>query len=98
MAPIKIPDKQLTELRAFITLLKSQPGVLHQPELQFFKEYIECLGGKIPAPEKQDIPKSCPAHESHQKTSAPAAEEEAEPELVESDVELDETGVIGNSG
>ncbi|KAK4029229.1 hypothetical protein OUZ56_022237 [Daphnia magna] len=93
MPSIKIPEKQLTELRAFVTLLKSQPSLLQQPELQFLKEYIESLGGKVPACEipKTEIPKSCPAHESH-KASVPAEDEE--PELVESDVELDQTGVI----
>ena len=96
MPSVKFPDKQITELRAFVTLLKAQPSVLHQPELQFLKEYIESLGGEIPHVEKPtntEIPKSCPAHESHA-TPKPAATEE-EPELVESDVELDQTGVIG---
>ena len=40
-----------------------------------------------------EIPKSCPSHESS-KSSKPAEDEE--PEIVESDVELDQTGVIGN--
>jgi hypothetical protein len=61
MPVIKIPEKQLTELRADIP--------------------------------KAEIPKSCPAHESSK--SSKAAEDE-EPEMVESDVELDQTGVIGN--
>lgn len=94
MSSVKIPEKQLTELRAFVTLLKSQPSLLQQTELQFLKEYIESLGGRSPACEvpKTEIPKSCPAHESH-KASTPGADEE--PELVESDVELDQTGVVG---
>ena len=102
MPGIKIPEKQLTELRAFVTLLKSQPSMLQLPELQFLKEYIESLGGRIPTAfqenfsaeniPKTDIPKSCPARESH-KPSKPSEDEE--PEIVESDVELDETGVIG---
>ena len=94
MPVIKIQEKQLTELRAFVTLLKSQPSMLLLPELQFFRDFIETLGGKIPSADipKAEIPKSCPAHESN-KSSKPAEDEE--PEIVESDVELDQTGVIG---
>jgi hypothetical protein len=61
MPGIKIPDKQLTELRADIP--------------------------------KAEMPKSCPAHESN-KSSKPAEDEDSE--IVESVVELDRTGVIGN--
>ena len=60
MASVKFPEKQLTELRAFVTLIKSQPEILHQPELEFFKSYIESIGGVIPAVKTTNEPKSCP--------------------------------------
>lgn len=97
MPSVKFPEKQLTELRAFVTLLKSQPSVLHQPELQFLKDFIESLGGVLPPQEKSEkseIPKSCPAHESHAAPKS-AANVDDDPEIVESDIELDQTGVIG---
>lgn len=98
MSGFQFPEKQLTELRAFVTILKAQPSMLHQPELQFFKEYVESLGGNIPAATpKSEIPKSCPAHESHANATPKAADQDEEPEIVESDVELDQSGVIGNN-
>lgn len=93
MSEIRFPDKQLTELRAFVTLLKSQPSVLHQPELLFFKEFVESLGGIIPPlTPKSEFSKACPAHESH---TIPQAASDEEQDIDESDVELDQSGVIG---
>lgn len=101
MSGVKFPEKQLTELRAFVALVKSQPSILSQPELQFFKNYIESLGGVIP--ETDSIPKSCPKEscckeeqpQPQQRARSPSPPEEKEPDLVESDVELDMSGVIG---
>ena len=39
-------------------------------------------------------PKTCPAQEKPKAATPPPADEE--PELIESDVELDQTGVLGN--
>lgn len=92
MASVKFPEKQLTELRAFVTLIKSQPEILHQPELEFFKSYIESIGGVIPAVKTTNEPKSCPFSGKPKESEKM---EEEEDELVESDVELDVSGVIG---
>lgn len=93
MASVKFPDKQLTELRAFVSLIKAQPSILSQPELQFFKDYLESIGGVIPT---ADRPKCCPMdHGEHKSETRTTPPKEEEPELVESDVELDVTGVIG---
>lgn len=95
MPGVKLPEKQLTELRAFITLLKSQPSMLHQPELLFFKEFIESLGGIVPQAEKTEKPKP-PASQECPKSS-PKSPENEEPETVESDIELDQSGVVGKT-
>ncbi len=97
MASVKLPDKQLTELRAFVSLVKTQPSILSQPELQFFKDYIESVGGVIPAAEP---PKSCPrdhghGHKEEEKSKPPPQQHDEEPDIIESDIELDNTGVIG---
>lgn len=97
MASVKFPDKQLTELRAFVSLVKTQPSILSQPELQFFRDYVESIGGVIPAAE---APKSCPRdhghdHKEEEKSKPPPQQHDEEPDLIESDVELDNTGVIG---
>jgi len=40
MPPVKIPEEQLTELRACVTLVRAQHSILHQPGMVFFKEII----------------------------------------------------------
>ena len=93
MAHVKFPEKQLMELRAFIVLVKSQPEVLFQPEMEFFKNYLESIGGVLPTVETADEPKSCPFAGKPEDDSA--KEHQEEPEFVESDVELDLSGVVG---
>jgi suppressor of tumorigenicity protein 13 len=91
-----MPSKeQLVLLKQFVDICKGRPELLHLPELVFFKEYVESLGGKIPplpkaAPpeEKAEIPKPS---ESEPKPATFEPESESEPE---SDLELDMTGVI----
>jgi len=58
-------EAKLGELKGFITLLEKNPAMLHQPELRFFKSYLERMGGKIPDP-----PKSKPATESKNRDKA----------------------------
>jgi hypothetical protein len=44
-----MPSKeQLMLLKQFIDMCKNRPEILHMPELTFFKDYVETLGGKIP--------------------------------------------------
>lgn len=51
--------QQISELRQFVQVVKAHPELLDSPDLKFFKEYIESLGGKIPAPQAQK-PKPTP--------------------------------------
>lgn len=44
----QIPNEFIQQAKQFVTLLKSNPEILHAPEMKFFKEYIESLGGKVP--------------------------------------------------
>ena len=39
-------EQELGLLKAFVAGCKSNPSLLHQPELDFFKDYLESLGGK----------------------------------------------------
>lgn len=55
MPSVKLPEKQLTELRAFIALVRTQPSILHQPDMQFFKQFIESFGGVIPTEDKSEV-------------------------------------------
>lgn len=38
-----IPPAQLMQLKAFVSVLKAKPDVLHTPELSFFKEWVLLL-------------------------------------------------------
>ncbi|KHJ44712.1 tetratricopeptide repeat protein [Trichuris suis] len=89
-------NEQVQLLRAFVDLCQKNPEMLHIPELQFYRQYLESLGARIP-----------PAGQS---TAQPKEDEPMEEEEVESDigilfaycfeqllkdfVELDNTGVI----
>ncbi|KAM7539829.1 hypothetical protein Aperf_G00000039059 [Anoplocephala perfoliata] len=82
-----LPSKLVDEAKEFVTILRSQPELLHAPELKFLRDYLESLGAKIPPPKS--------SHESTPKPETVHEEEEPEtPESEESDVELDMTGVI----
>jgi hypothetical protein len=88
-----IPKEQIEQLQAFTELLRLNPAILHTPDLKFFKDYIESLGGRIPEH------RSSPSHgkPKDQKTETPKPEPDLDGEdLVESDVEYDNEGVIGN--
>lgn len=88
----KLPDQQVNELKAFVSILKQNPVLLHTPQLAFFKEYVESLGATVPpmsSENKTPDPKPAPT---------PKAEPEAkveEDDAVESDIELDMEGVVG---
>lgn len=96
---MSIPKEQVAQLKAFIELLRLNPAILHTPELQFFKDYIESLGGKISeerSSPSHDMPKAQPKRAEPTKP-APAEPQADDDELVESDIEFDNEGVIGES-
>lgn len=81
------------KLKRFIEFCKLESDILHSPELQFFREYIESLGGKIPPLKpKMNKPQSAnPAPESKNEESEVKEENSSD---VESDLELDMTGCV----
>uniref|UniRef100_U5EJ47 Putative hsc/hsp70-interacting protein n=1 Tax=Corethrella appendiculata TaxID=1370023 RepID=U5EJ47_9DIPT len=85
-----IPNQdELNKLKIFCEIIGAKPDLLHLPELQFFKEFIQKFGGKVP-PKPE-------TNKSEEKASAKAEEPETEPIIEsdpESDVELDNEGVI----
>ena len=38
----------ISNLRNAVDVLKQSPELLHAPEMDFFKDYLQSLGGKIP--------------------------------------------------
>ncbi|KAB0795553.1 hypothetical protein PPYR_12392 [Photinus pyralis] len=81
----------LDKLETFIDICKSKPNILHLPELKFFKDYIESVGGVLPpvTPEMHS-----PTKESTEPKVEPEEEVVEEIESEESDVELDMDGCI----
>ncbi|GAB2292631.1 hypothetical protein Dimus_026868 [Dionaea muscipula] len=41
-------ESELGELKQFIDRCKSNPSILHNPSLAFFKSYLQSLGARIP--------------------------------------------------
>uniref|UniRef100_A0A803L6G6 STI1 domain-containing protein n=1 Tax=Chenopodium quinoa TaxID=63459 RepID=A0A803L6G6_CHEQI len=41
-------DSKVQQLKQFVDLCKSNPSILYDPSLSFFRDYIESLGAKLP--------------------------------------------------
>nr|CAI5849693.1 unnamed protein product [Callosobruchus analis] len=85
-----ISKEALVQLKQFIDICKSTPAILHLPELRFFREYIESLGGKIPDPPRMSAD---PKVEVPEESTAKPAEEPVESDT-ESELELDMSGCV----
>lgn len=44
-----INTEEISKLKLFIQFASAQPSILNMPQLDFFKNFVEQLGGKIPA-------------------------------------------------
>lgn len=88
--------RKVSELKAFIQLCDSNPAVLHLPELGFVRIWLEGMGAIIPpAPSKAgggSCKGGCPCGPSPTFTRAPEPSVPSESE--ESDIEIDNEGVI----
>lgn len=84
--------RQLQELRQFVQLCKSNPAILHRPELHFFKEWLLSLGASVPPPPpNESSEEKCQTEETkEERVPSPTPEPESE----ESDLEIDNEGVI----
>ncbi|CAH2053434.1 unnamed protein product [Thlaspi arvense] len=79
---------QVAELRRFVEQLKSNPSILHDPSLVFFKEYLRSLGAHVPKIERTEKDNEDKAE------TKPSFSPEHDDEIVESDVELDNSDVV----
>ncbi|EFA10637.1 putative protein FAM10A4 [Tribolium castaneum] len=75
----------LDKLKQFIDVCKSNPDILSLPDLNFFKEFIESFGGKVPPPSKMS------SEAPNARAEDVASDAESEPE---SDLELDTEGCV----
>uniref|UniRef100_I1KQM1 Hsp70-interacting protein N-terminal domain-containing protein n=1 Tax=Glycine max TaxID=3847 RepID=I1KQM1_SOYBN len=78
-------EGKLRELKQFIEICKSNPSLLHNPSLSFFKTYLLSLGARIPPQ-----PKTEPG-DFDDKSDPPLS---AQNDIVESDIELDNADVV----
>lgn len=88
-----LPKQHIELLKEFVALCKEKPALLSDPQLSFFADFVRSLGGKVPEAAKED---SSSEHHHDKEPSFPSAgePEEAEEPVVESDLELDNEGVI----
>lgn len=88
--------RKVSELRGFVQLCESNPGILHLPEMGFFRTWIQGMGATIPPPPKagESCKGGCPCGPSSTSASAPQPEPPAPSESEESEIEIDKEGVI----
>uniref|UniRef100_A0A5K3FRD2 TPR_REGION domain-containing protein n=1 Tax=Mesocestoides corti TaxID=53468 RepID=A0A5K3FRD2_MESCO len=84
-----LPPQLLKDAERFVSILKSDPELLHRPELKFLKDYLLSLGATIPPPCSSHVPPS-----AEPKCDAKADESPDEPESEESELDFDTTDVI----
>ncbi|XP_032348202.1 hsc70-interacting protein isoform X1 [Camelus ferus] len=86
--------RKVSELRAFVKMCKQDPSVLHTEEMRFLREWVESMGGKIPPATHKTKSEE---NTKEEKTDSKKAEENIkadEPSSEESDLEIDNEGVI----
>lgn len=88
---------KLNQLKKFIEQCESNPSILADPSLSFFRDYLESLGAKLPPAAYNcgdSKPKSYVVEESDEdmedtEREKVKVEEEVEDEIIESDIELE---------
>ncbi|KAK2096168.1 Hsc70-interacting protein [Saguinus oedipus] len=91
--PTMDPHK-VKELRAFVKMCKQDPSILHTEETRFLREWVESMGDKIP-PATQKAKSE--ENTKEEKPDSKKVEEDLkadEPSSEESDLEIDNEGVI----
>lgn len=92
--------RKLAELKGFVQMCESNPGVLHLPEMGFFRTWLLGMGATIPPPPKAEgsCQGGCPCGPRPTAAAAAAAapppETPASSESEESEIEIDNEGVI----
>ncbi|EOY24457.1 hypothetical protein QUC31_008754 [Theobroma cacao] len=90
---------KLNELNKFIDQCKSNPSILSDPSLSFFRDYLESLGAKLPSSayshgasdskSKSFVVEGSDDEMADEGEKLNVEEEEEEDEIVESDIELE---------
>ncbi|XP_062159167.1 TPR repeat-containing thioredoxin TDX [Alnus glutinosa] len=87
--------EKIIEVEQFIKQCKSNPSLLHDPSLAFFKSYLLSLGARIPLqPKTEKGGDKMSDTKEHFDAKNPSTSTEDDDEIVESDIELDVTDVV----
>ncbi|XP_011602054.1 hsc70-interacting protein-like [Takifugu rubripes] len=88
--------RKLSELKGFVQLCETKPEMLHLPEMSFFREWLLGMGATIPplSKPKESCQGGCPCGPPPTKASPPEPEPPVLSESDESDIEIDNDGVI----
>ncbi|KAK9091488.1 hypothetical protein Sjap_024665 [Stephania japonica] len=90
-------EAKIAELKQFVKQCKSNPRILDEPSLGFFKSYLQSLGARIPESPKPGKVKKEENDAEDQKPRISTKYDSPgnlDDEIVESDIELDETEVV----
>lgn len=79
---------KINELKGFVAALRSQPQLVHHPELGFLRDYLASLGATLPEREETK-PAEAAAPPKKEAQKEPEAEEEPEPEPMDEQEEED---------
>ncbi|WCJ42105.1 tetraticopeptide domain-containing thioredoxin [Euphorbia peplus] len=79
-------SSKIAELKQFVEQCKSNPSLLHQPSFSFFKSYLQSLGARIPPQTKSE--------EGDIDMSNSKEQYDEGDDIVESDIELDDSDVV----
>ncbi|XP_056258134.1 hsc70-interacting protein isoform X1 [Seriola aureovittata] len=88
--------RKVAELRSFVQMCESNPGILHLPEMSFFRTWLLGMGATIPPPPKTEdsCQGGCPCGPPPTSAPPPAPEPPVLSESEESEIEMDKEGVI----
>ncbi|KAK3228326.1 hypothetical protein Dsin_008188 [Dipteronia sinensis] len=86
---------RIAELKFLVEQCKSNPSLLHDPSLAFFKSYLQSLGAQLPTKPKEET-SSVDMSDAGEHYDAKKADLSGEDNdgFVESDIELDTTDVV----
>ncbi|KAL3724827.1 hypothetical protein ACJRO7_029920 [Eucalyptus globulus] len=89
---MEMETEKMDELRHFIGQCRSDPSILDDPSIAFFKSYLQSLGARIPPAAKSESRGMSGTGFDANKTDLEMDYDEGD--FVESDVELDESDIV----
>lgn len=88
--------KKIEQLKQLVANCKQNPSILHNPSLVFFKKFLQSLGAQIPLSTNsgQDDEDHLQEGRFDSKTSDTSRDYKLHEDIIESDVELDNSDVV----